>query len=81
MDAARIKERLIAIIIRELDVEQDKVVPSATFVDDLGSDSLDIVELVMALEEEFDIEVSDEDAEKMITVEDTLNYILKQVAK
>jgi len=81
MDAARIKERLIAIIVRELDVEQGNVVLNATFIDDFGSDSLDIVELIMAMEEEFDIEVSDEDAEKMMTVEDTLNYVLKQIAK
>ena len=61
---ARLKE----IIIDRLDVEEDQIVPEASFVEDLGADSLDIVELIMGIEEEFDIEIPDEDAEKLTTV-------------
>jgi len=68
---ARVKE----IIVEELGVEPDKVTPEASFVDDLGADSLDTVELVMALEEEFGIDIPDEDAEKMRTVGDAVAYI------
>lgn len=68
---ARVKE----IIVEELGVETDKVTPEASFVDDLGADSLDTVELVMALEEEFGIDIPDEDAEKMRTVGDAVAYI------
>ncbi len=68
---ARVKE----IIVEELGVEADKVTPEASFVDDLGADSLDTVELVMALEEEFGIDIPDEDAEKMRTVGDAVAYI------
>lgn len=63
------------IIINELGVEPDKVVPEASFVDDLGADSLDTVELVMAFEEEFDIDIPDEDAEQMRTVGDAISYM------
>ncbi|MDE2762993.1 MAG: acyl carrier protein [Gemmatimonadota bacterium] len=68
---ARVKE----IIVEELGVEADKVTSEASFVDDLGADSLDTVELVMALEEEFGIDIPDEDAEKMRTVGDAVAYI------
>ncbi|MDE2654861.1 MAG: acyl carrier protein [Gemmatimonadetes bacterium] len=68
---ARVKE----IIIDELGVEADKVTPDASFVDDLGADSLDTVELIMAFEEEFEIDIPDEDAEKMRTVGDAVSYI------
>lgn len=68
---AKVKE----IIVEELGVEPDKVTPEASFVDDLGADSLDTVELVMALEEEFGIDIPDEDAEKMRTVGDAVAYI------
>ena len=61
----------------KLSVEPDEVVPQASFVDDLGADSLDLVELIMALEEAFDIEISDEEAEKLQTVKDAINYIKK----
>lgn len=63
------------IIIEQLGVEEGQVKPEASFVDDLGADSLDIVELVMALEEEFDMEIPDEDAEKIKTVGDAVSYI------
>ena len=71
---ARVKE----IIIDELGVEADKVTTDASFVDDLGADSLDTVELIMAFEEEFGIDIPDEDAEKMRTVGDAVAYIEKQ---
>jgi acyl carrier protein len=63
------------IIAEQLGVEEDEVVPEASFVEDLGADSLDTVELVMALEEEFEIEIPDEDAEKILTVGKALDYI------
>lgn len=68
---ARLKE----IIIDRLDVEEDQIVPEASFVEDLGADSLDIVELIMGIEEEFDIEIPDEDAEKLTTVGGVINYL------
>ncbi|MEX2584485.1 MAG: acyl carrier protein [Gemmatimonadota bacterium] len=75
---ADIESRVKDIIINELGVEADKVTPDASFVEDLGADSLDTVELVMAFEEEFGIEIPDEDAEKMQTVGDAVDYIKKQ---
>ena len=63
------------IIAEKLGVSEDKVVPSASFVDDLGADSLDQVELIMALEDEFGVEIPDEDAEKLKSVKDALDYI------
>ena len=71
--AAKVKE----IIINELGVDPEKVTPEASFVDDLGADSLDTVELVMAFEEEFAIDIPDEDAEQMRTVGDAISYIEK----
>lgn len=68
-------DKVKEIIIEQLGVEEDQVTPEASFIDDLGADSLDIVELVMALEEEFDMEIPDEDAEKIKTVGDAANYI------
>ena len=70
-----VADRVKKIIVDQLGVEEDLVTPEASFVDDLGADSLDTVELVMALEEEFDIEISDEDAEKIQTVQDAIDYI------
>jgi acyl carrier protein len=75
-----IEERVKEIIVEQLGVSEDEVVPEASFIDDLGADSLDIVELVMAMEEEFDMEISDEDAEKIQTIQDAINYI-KQKAQ
>ncbi len=63
------------IVVEQLGVDEEEVTEQASFVDDLGADSLDIVELVMALEEEFDLEIPDEDAEKIATVGDAVNYI------
>jgi acyl carrier protein len=76
---ASIAERVKQIVAEQLGVDEDQVVPEASFMDDLGADSLDTVELVMALEEEFDIEISDEDAEKIQTVQDAVDYISEHV--
>ncbi len=70
-----VQNKVIKIIEEQLGVEPDRVKPEASFIDDLGADSLDIVELVMAMEEEFDIEIPDEDAEKLRTVQDVLKYL------
>ena len=70
-----VDERVRKIIGEQLGVEEDEVTPEASFVEDLGADSLDTVELVMALEEEFGIEIPDEDAEKILTVGKALDYI------
>src|SRR5690349_5991531 len=72
---ATVDERVKKIIAEQLGVEEDEVTPEASFVEDLGADSLDTVELVMALEEEFSIEIPDEDAEKILTVGKALEYI------
>lgn len=73
--------RVKAIIAEQLGVKPEEVTPEASFVEDLGADSLDTVELVMALEEEFGIEIPDEDAEKMTTVGDAVKYIEDKIAK
>lgn len=70
-----IEVTMVEIIAKQLSVPKEKVVPSASFVDDLGADSLDLVELVMAMEESFGIEIADEDTEKMQTVQDAINYV------
>lgn len=72
---ATIEERVRKIIVENLEVDEDKVTPESSFVDDLGADSLDTVELVMALEEEFDTEIPDEEAEKITTVSAAVEYI------
>ena len=72
---ATVEERVKKIIAEQLGVEEDEVTPEASFVEDLGADSLDTVELVMALEEEFSIEIPDEDAENILTVGKALEYI------
>ncbi len=72
---ASVEEKLKKIICEQLDVEEEDVVPEASFVDDLGADSLDQVELIMAIEEEFGITIPDEDAEKIVTVQDAIEYI------
>jgi acyl carrier protein len=72
---ASIDERVKQIVAEQLGVDADQVTNDASFMDDLGADSLDTVELVMALEEEFDIEISDEDAEKILTVQDAIDYL------
>jgi len=63
------------VVVEQLDVSEEEVTPNASFVEDLGADSLDVVELIMAFEEEFQIEIPDEDAEKISTVADAVNYI------
>lgn len=68
-------EKVKKIIVEQLGVEEGDVTPEASFIDDLGADSLDIVELIMALEEEFGIEIPDEDAEKIAAVKDAVTYI------
>jgi acyl carrier protein len=73
-----IREKVKEIIVEQLGVDENQVDDSASFVDDLGADSLDIVELVMAFEEAFDLEIPDEDAEKITTVKDAIDYIEKK---
>ncbi|MCL7766582.1 acyl carrier protein [Pasteurella multocida] len=70
-----IEERVKKIIVEQLGVKEDEVKPEASFVEDLGADSLDTVELVMALEEEFDIGIPDEEAEKITTVQSAIDYV------
>ena len=77
---ATIFERLKKIVVEQLGVEEGEVVPTASFIDDLGADSLDLVELIMSLEEEFSnptrkVEIPDEDAEKIITIQNAIDYI------
>jgi acyl carrier protein len=72
-------ERVKKIVVEHLGVEEEKVTPNASFVDDLGADSLDTVELVMAFEEEFGVEIPDEAAEKILTIQDAINYIDQHV--
>ena len=71
------EEKVIDIIVEQLSVDKDKVVPGASFVDDLGADSLDLVELIMAMEEAFGIEIPDEVAEKITTVQDAIEHVNK----
>lgn len=73
--AASVEARVKEIVCEQLGVSDDEVTPEASFIEDLGADSLDIVELVMALEEEYEMEISDEDAEKIKTVQDVIHYI------
>jgi acyl carrier protein len=72
-----VEDKVKQIIVEQLQVDEGEVTPNASFVDDLGADSLDTVELVMAFEEAFDIEIPDEDAEKIRTVKDAVEYIEK----
>lgn len=78
---ASVDERVKQIIVEQLGVDEGEVTPTASFVDDLGADSLDTVELVMAFEEAFSIEIPDEDAEKITTVKDAIEYIEKKAKK
>lgn len=81
MSVENLQERVKNIIVEQLGVEADQVKPEAQFVNDLGADSLDTVELIMALEEEFDIEIPDEKAEKIKTVGEAIDYIEQNAKK
>jgi len=70
-----VENKVKKIIAEKLGVEIEKLVPEASFVDDLGADSLDLVELIMTMEEEFEMDISDDDAEKLVTVKDVIDYI------
>ncbi len=74
-DFMSIEDKVKKIIAEKLSVDIEEIVPEASFVDDLGADSLDLVELIMSMEEEFDIDISDEDAEKLVTFKDVIDYI------
>ncbi len=74
-----VEDKVKKIIAEKLSVDLDEVIPEAFFVDDLGADSLDLVELIMSMEEEFDIEISDEDAENLVTFQDVIDYIKKHL--
>ena len=76
-----VEERVKSIIVEQLGVDADEVNPEASFVEDLGADSLDTVELIMAFEEEFGVEISDDEAEKIKKVKDAVEYIDKRAAK
>lgn len=79
--ATHIEQKVREIIVEQLGVDPEQVTQEASFVDDLGADSLDTVELVMALEEEFDLEIPDEDAEKITTVGEAIEYIERNMEK
>lgn len=74
-----VEKRVMEIIVEQLKVDPEVVILEAHFIDDLGADSLDLVELIMAMEEEFSLEISDEDAEKIQTVQDAVNYITEHM--
>ncbi len=80
MASPEVEERLRKIVAEQLGVDETQIVPGASFAKDLNADSLDLVELIMSIEEEFDIEISDDDAEKMLTVDDALKYLAARPA-
>jgi acyl carrier protein len=75
MTATNVEQKVKSIIAEQLGVGEDEIKPASSFIEDLGADSLDIVELVMAMEEEFEVEIPDEEAENIKTVQDAVNYI------
>ncbi|MBR3325022.1 MAG: acyl carrier protein [Clostridia bacterium] len=79
MSSEEIFDKVKNIIVEQLGVAEGEIELDSSFIDDLGADSLDIVELIMALEEEFDIEIPDEDAEKVVTVQDVVDYLKENV--
>jgi acyl carrier protein len=78
---SEIETRVKKIVVEQLGVKEEEVTTDASFVDDLGADSLDTVELVMALEEEFETEIPDEDAERIVTIKDAVKYIIERMEK
>ena len=78
---SNVEEKVKDIIVEELGVEREKLTSEASFMEDLGADSLDTVELVMAFEKEFDLDIPDEDAEKLRTVGDAMNYLHEKIGK
>jgi acyl carrier protein len=80
MSTSQIFEKVKKVVVEQLSVDPEKVSESASFIDDLGADSLDLVELVMAFEEEFDIEIPDEAAEKILSIQDAVDYINHKLA-
>jgi len=80
MSQAEVFEKVKKVVVEQLGVEADTIKPQSSFIDDLGADSLDIVELVMAFEEEFDIEIPDEAAEKILSVQEAVDYINSKAA-
>lgn len=80
MSADSIESKVIQIIAEQLSLREDEIKAGSRFVDDLGADSLDIVELIMEMEEEFDIEIPDEEVEKMMSVQDVVGYISQHVS-
>ncbi len=80
MSDATMEERLRHVIAEQLGVDESRVVPSASFTEDLEADSLDLVELIMSLEEQFGVEIPDEDAERITTVGDAINYLRERAA-
>ncbi len=75
-----VEKKIKQIIAEQLGISEEEISPEASFIEELGADSLDIVELIMAMEEEFEMEISDEDAEKMLSVQDAIDYVKKRVA-
>ncbi len=76
-----VDDKIREIVVDQLGVSAEEVVPEATFIDDLGADSLDIVELVMAIEEEFGLEIADDDAEKIQSIQDAITYVDERTSK
>lgn len=81
VNTSEIEARVKKIVVEQLGVKEEEITTEASFVDDLGADSLDTVELVMALEEEFETEIPDEDAEKIVTIKDAVKYIVDRMEK
>lgn len=79
LEVKKVFDKIKTIIVDQLGIDENKITPEASFIDDLGADSLDMVELIMAIEEEFEIEVPEEEAENITTVSDAMNYISSKI--
>ncbi len=77
----KFEEKVMDIIVEQLDVEREQCVPEASFIEDLGADSLDLVELIMAMEENFNVQISDEELEQIRTIQDVINFLRKKGIK